>query len=160
MAIYSKTMNSPIGILKLTSDEYHLKSVSFDAEIMEDAPELPEVLDNTQKHLEEYFLGSRRQFDLPLDPGGTAFQQTIWKQLSEVPYGSTKSYIEIARAMGSESSSRAVGMANGRNPIPVIIPCHRIIGHDGRLTGYAGGVDRKRWLLLHEQQNSDNGQLF
>jgi len=160
MAIYSKTMNSPIGILKLTSDEYHLKSVSFDAEIMEDAPELPEVLDNTQKQLEEYFLGSRRQFDLPLDPGGTAFQQTIWKQLSEVTYSSTKSYIEIARAVGSGSSSRAVGMANGRNPIPVIIPCHRIIGHDGKLTGYSGGLERKKWLLLHEQKNQENGKLF
>ena len=160
MPTYSKTIETPIGVLKLTSDEKSLKSISFDAEIMENGPELPEVLHNTQKQLEEYFFGNRRQFDLPLDPDGTAFQHKIWKQLSEVPYGSTKSYIEIARAMGSESSSRAVGMANGRNPIPVIIPCHRIIGHDGRLTGYAGGVDRKRWLLLHEQQNSDNGQLF
>jgi len=97
---------------------------------------------------------------LPLDPGGTAFQQTIWKQLSEVTYSSTKSYIEIARAVGSGSSSRAVGMANGRNPIPVIIPCHRIIGHDGKLTGYSGGLERKKWLLLHEQKNQENGKLF
>lgn len=153
-------MDSPIGILKLTSDEHHLKSISFDAEIMEDTPELPEILKNAQKQLEEYFLGNRRQFDLPLDPDGTAFQHKTWKQLSEVTYGSTKSYIEIARAMDSESSSRAVGMANGRNPIPVIIPCHRIIGHDGKLTGYAGGLERKKWLLLHEQQNPGRDQLF
>jgi len=153
-------MNSPIGVLKLTSDDYHLKSISFDAEISGEPAEFTEVLSLAQKQLEEYFSGTRRQFDLPLDPDGTDFQQKVWKQLSEVPYGSTMSYIEIARGLNAESSSRAVGMANGRNPIPVIIPCHRIIGHNGKLTGYAGGLERKKWLLLHEQQNSENGQLF
>ena len=160
MGTYYKTMDTPIGVLKLTSDELHLKSISFGTEISGDTPESTEVLDQAQKQLEEYFSGSRRQFDLPLDPDGTAFQQKVWKQLSEVPYGSTVSYIEIARALNSESSSRAVGMANGRNPIPVIIPCHRIIGNNGKLTGYAGGLERKKWLLLHEQQNSENNQLF
>ena len=160
MATWSKTMNSPIGILKLKSDEHHLKSISFDAEIMEDASEVPDILHNTRKQLEEYFSGTRQIFDLSLDPDGTPFQHKIWKQLVEVPYGSTKSYLEIARATGTENSSRAVGMANGRNPIPVIIPCHRIIGHNGNLTGYAGGLERKKWLLLHEQKGSGNGQLF
>jgi methylated-DNA-[protein]-cysteine S-methyltransferase len=160
MATYFKTMDTPIGVLKLTSDVSFLKSVSFDAEIQEDASELPNVLIMAQKQLEEYFSGKRRQFDLPLDPEGTGFQHKVWKQLSEVPYGTTRSYVEIARILGSENSSRAVGMANGRNPIPVIIPCHRIIGHNGKMTGYAGGLERKKWLLLHEQQNSENGQLF
>lgn len=153
-------MDSPIGPLKLTSDEHYLKSISFEAEISGESTEFPEVLDQVQKQLEEYFSGTRRQFDLPLDPDGTSFQQKVWKQLSEVPYGSTMSYIEIARILNAESSSRAVGMANGRNPIPILIPCHRIIGHNGKLTGYAGGLERKKWLLLHEQQNSENGQLF
>ena len=153
-------MDSPIGPLQLTSDEHYLKSISFEAEISGESTEFPEVLDQVQKQLEEYFSGTRRQFDLPLDPDGTSFQQKVWKQLSEVPYGSTMSYIEIARILNAESSSRAVGMANGRNPIPILIPCHRIIGHNGKLTGYAGGLERKKWLLLHEQQNSENGQLF
>ena len=160
MATWSKTVDSPIGTLKLTSDEHHLKSISFDVEISGEPAEFPEVLDQAQKQLQEYFSGTRLQFDLPLDPDGTAFQQKVWKQLSEVPYGRTMSYIEIARALNSESSSRAVGMANGRNPIPVIIPCHRIIGHNGKLTGYAGGLERKKWLLLHEQHNSGNNHLF
>jgi len=160
MTTYSKTIETPIGILKLTSDEKSLKSILFDADIIEDTPELPEVLIMAQKQLEEYFTGSRHHFDLPLDPEGTVFQLQVWKLLSDVHYGQTRSYLEIARRLGSENSTRAVGMANGRNPIPVIIPCHRIIGHNGKLTGYAGGLERKKWLLLHEQQNSGNGQLF
>ena len=158
--IYSITMTTPVGILLLSSDEKYLKSISFDAEVLEDAPWLPEVLTQTRKQLEEYFFGARKQFEIPLLAEGTDFQQLVWRKLEDVPFGSTKSYADIARELGSENASRAVGMANGRNPIPIIIPCHRIIGHNGKLTGYAGGLERKKWLLVHEQRNSTSGRLF
>lgn len=153
-------MSSPIGILKLTSDEQCLKSISFDAEYIEDELDIPEILINAKKQLEEYFSGCRHKFDLSIDPEGTEFQLRVWKQVEAVGYGSNKSYVEIAREVGSENSSRAVGMANARNPLPIIIPCHRIIGHNGKLTGYAGGLDKKKWLLLHEQQYAGNDGLF
>lgn len=160
MATYFKTINSPIGVLKLSSDEGHLKSISFDAEFMNEEVYMPDILMTAEKQLEEYFSGSRQLFDLPIDPEGTEFQRRVWKQVAGVSYGSTKSYIEIAREVNSQDSSRAVGMANGKNPLPIIIPCHRIIGHNGKLTGYAGGLERKKWLLLHEQHYALNNRLF
>ncbi len=160
MSSYSKTIDSPIGVLVLTSDEHYLKSIEFDAAMIEESLWIPEVLLEAQKELAEYFSGTRHHFDVPLQPQGTPFQQLVWKQLEGVMFGSTKSYSEIARAIGSENGSRAVGMANGQNPIPIIIPCHRIIGHNGKLTGYAGGLTRKKWLLLHEQNISGGGGLF
>ena len=153
-------MNSPVGMLMLGSDEKHLKSISFDAEVIENIPYIPEVLLLAQKRLEEYFSGIRQQFDLNIAPDGTDFQHQVWALVAEVNFGATKSYLDIARSHGSENFSRAVGMANGKNPIPIIIPCHRIIGHNGKLTGYAGGLERKKWLLLHERQTSGNGRLF
>jgi O-6-methylguanine DNA methyltransferase len=160
MANYFKTMDSPIGVLMLGSDERQLKSISFDGEYLEDESYIPDVLIAAQKQLEEYFAGSRQIFDLPIDPDGTEFQRRVWKQVAAVSYGSTKSYVEIACEVKSENSCRAVGMANGKNPIPIIIPCHRIIGHNGKLTGYAGGLERKKWLLLHEQNHSVINRLF
>ena len=160
MATFFLMMDSPIGILKLTSDEFQLKSISFDGEVALDTPFIPEILLHVKKQLQEYFDGIRQHFDVPLGPDGSTFQHQVWDQLTNVPYGSTKSYIDIARALGSESSSRAVGMANGRNPIPILIPCHRIIGHNGKLTGYAGGLERKKWLLIHEQQYVRKDHLF
>ncbi len=108
-----------------------------------DAPPLPALRDQ----LAEYFAGGRRAFDLPLDPRGSAFQQSVWQALQDIPYGATRSYADIARAVGSPGSARAVGGANHDNPIGVVIPCHRVIGAAGALTGYAGGLDRKRLLL-------------
>ena len=102
------------------------------------------------RQLAEYFAGRRRAFDLPLAPAGTPFQQQVWRQLLQIPFGSTCSYGALARAVGRPSASRAVGAANGRNPISIIIPCHRVIGSDGSLTGYGGGEPAKRWLLDHE----------
>ena len=160
MATYFLTMDSPIGFLRLSSDENQLKSISFDAEAIEDPTSLPGVLIEARKQLNEYFSGTRRHFELPLAPDGTDFQQLVWKQLAEVPFGSTRSYLDIARALGSENSSRAVGMANGRNPIPLVIPCHRIIGQNGKLTGYAGGLARKKWLLIHERTFTGGEGLF
>jgi len=153
-------MDSPIGVLMLGSDERQLKSISFDAEYFENESNIPDVLIAAQKQLEEYFSGSRQIFDLPIDPDGTEFQRRVWKQVAAVSYGSTKSYVEIACEVKSPDSSRAVGMANGKNPLPIIIPCHRIIGHNGKLTGYAGGLERKKWLLLHEQQYALINRLF
>lgn len=160
MATYFKTINSPIGVLKLTSNERHLKSIDFDAEFIEDMADIPEILVATEKQLEEYFSGSRQLFDLSIDPDGSEFQHRVWKEVAAVEYGFTMSYGQIAQILGSENFSRAVGMANGKNPIPIIIPCHRIIGNNGKLTGYAGGLERKKWLLLHERQCSGNDGLF
>ena len=160
MATYYKTMDSPIGVLMLGSDEWQLKSISFNAESNEDLMDLPDILILSQKQLEEYFSGNRQIFDLPINPEGTEFQKSVWEKVAGVSFGTTKSYVEIAREVKSENSSRAVGMANGKNPLPIIIPCHRIIGHNGKLTGYAGGLERKKWLLLHEQQYALNNRLF
>jgi len=153
-------MDSPIGVLMLGSDECQLKSISFDAEYLENDSYIPDVLMAAQKQLEEYFSGSRQIFDLPIDPEGTDFQKGVWEKVIGVSFGTTKSYVEIAREVKSENSSRAVGMANGKNPLPIIIPCHRIIGYNGKLTGYAGGLERKKWLLLHEQNHSVINRLF
>jgi len=153
-------MDSPIGVLLLGSDEQQLKSISFDAEHLENVSSIPDVLIAAQKQLEEYFSGSRQIFDLSINPEGTEFQHRVWKQVSAVSYGATKSYVEIAQEVKSQDLSRAVGMANGKNPLPIIIPCHRIIGHNGKLTGYAGGLERKKWLLLHEQNHSVINRLF
>src|SRR5579864_2849043 len=101
--------------------------------------------------LGEYFAGTRTQFDLALAPAGTEFQQRVWRALCDIPYGDVTSYGALARGLGSPDASRAVGLANGRNPIAIVIPCHRVIGSDGSLTGYGGGLDRKRWLLDHER---------
>lgn len=160
MSIFNKTMNSPIGVLKLSSDEKYLKSISFDAEPIETGENIPDVLTLAQQQLEDYFSGCRMAFDVAIEPDGTEFQRRVWELVSDVKFGATKSYVEIARELESENASRAVGMANGRNPLPIIIPCHRIIGHNGKLTGYAGGLDRKKWLLLHEQTYSGKGGLF
>jgi len=153
-------MDSPIGVLMLGSDEWQLKSISFDAEHIANESYIPDVLIAAQKQLEEYFAGSRQIFDLSISPEGTEFQKNVWEKVAGVGFGTTKSYVEIAREVKSENSSRAVGMANGKNPLPIIIPCHRIIGHNGKLTGYAGGLARKKWLLLHEQQYALNNRLF
>jgi methylated-DNA-[protein]-cysteine S-methyltransferase len=104
--------------------------------------------------LAAYFAGTLRAFDLPLAPAGTAFQRRVWQALREIPYAATRSYGALARGLGLPGGSRAVGLANGRNPLSVVVPCHRVIGADGRLTGYGGGLDRKRWLLDHERAHA------
>lgn len=111
------------------------------------------LLEEAWAQLERYFAGELRQFSLPLAPAGTPFQQAVWRALEEIPYGETRSYGEIAGWVGRPKASRAVGAANHRNPIPIVIPCHRVIGAGGTLTGYGGGLDRKRLLLDLERQN-------
>ncbi|MFN2518564.1 MAG: methylated-DNA--[protein]-cysteine S-methyltransferase [Jatrophihabitantaceae bacterium] len=108
------------------------------------------AFDDARSQLEAYFCGRRRGFDLALHPSGTQFQQRVWAALLDIPYGQTASYGKTAAAIGAPSASRAVGLANGRNPISIIVPCHRVIGANGSLTGYGGGLEAKRWLLAHE----------
>lgn len=153
-------LSSPVGWLKLTSNSNSLLSVSFEEMEGDKSFELPQILVKTMRQLNEYFKGSRKVFDLKLSPEGTDFQQKIWKLVSNVSYGETASYLDISIKSGSENNTRAVGLANGKNPIPIIIPCHRIVGSNGKLTGYAGGLERKRWLLLHEQKNSPRQDLL
>ncbi len=157
---YFMSLESPVGRLVLTSNDTHLKSLTFSDEQIEVSEYLPEILQKTAAQLAEYFAGIRCQFDLDLDPDGTEFQKRVWQQLLQVPYGTTKSYRDIAVELGSTLNTRAVGTANGRNPIAIVVPCHRIIGHDGKLIGYAGGLDRKKWLLLHEAQHTKQKTLF
>jgi len=147
---------SPIGRLLLTSDGSVLTGLYMEPSHetqstegwVQDRTLAP--LAATLRQLKEYFAGTRRAFDLPMRLEGTAFQQRVWRELNEIPYGQTWSYGELAKRIGNPSGSRAVGLANGRNPISVLVPCHRVIGADGSLTGYGGGLERKRWLLAHE----------
>jgi methylated-DNA-[protein]-cysteine S-methyltransferase len=110
--------------------------------------------DDVRTQLAEYFAGDRQEFDLPLDPGGNPFQSLVWQALTSIPYGETTSYGKVALSIGHPDGSRAVGSANGQNPVPIIVPCHRVIGADGSLTGYGGGLPAKRWLLDHEARHA------
>jgi methylated-DNA-[protein]-cysteine S-methyltransferase len=146
---------SPIGILKVASGEHSVTSVMFVDEEVDVAHAAREVAGATPAHtcvrqLAEYFAGRRREFALPLAPSGTDFEQRVWDQLRTIPYGRTQSYVELARQLSLPGGARAVGAANARNKIAIITPCHRVIGHNGTLTGYAGGLWRKQWLLEHE----------
>jgi len=154
--ITTTTMESPVGTLTLTAVDGRLTGLHMDgqrhvpvtsAEWERDDAGMADVVEQ----LEAYFAGSRCRFDVALDLTGTEFQRRVWAGLLEIPYGETISYGELARRVGSPGSSRAVGLANGRNPVAIIVPCHRVIGADGTLTGYGGGLDRKVWLLDHER---------
>jgi methylated-DNA-[protein]-cysteine S-methyltransferase len=143
---------SPIGCLRVSGSEKGICEIQFCDKPGPESKEIPACLHQAGRQIEEYFQGRRLDFDLPLDLRGTAFQRKIWAALLEVPCGRTASYGAIARAVGRPKSSRAVGGANHSNPLAVIVPCHRIIGGDGRLTGYGGGLWRKQWLLEHEKK--------
>lgn len=141
---------TPVGTLGLWARNGKLTGVTF--EIAPEAGADP-ALDAAKAQLEEYFAGTRRRFEIPLELSGTSFQMKCWRALMEIPYGESRCYSEIARRIGSPGAARAVGMANHVNPIPIIVPCHRVIGRDGSLTGYAGGLEMKKWLLEHEKHN-------
>lgn len=143
------TMSSPIGYLTVTEHSGAITSIAFGGKA--ETPPDTALLRETKRQLDEYFSGSRRVFDLPLIPHGTAFQRRVWAALESIPYGQTRTYAQIAAAIGSPKACRAVGMANHCNPLPIVIPCHRVIGSGGQLTGYAGGLDIKRYLLTLEQ---------
>ena len=142
-------IETPIGTLHAAFDEQgRLTELGF-REPAHDPPPAP-PLPQLAAQLREYFAGKRKTFDFPLAPRGTEFQLAVWNALLEIPYGDTVTYAELARRIGKPSAVRAVGAANGANPIPVIIPCHRVIGSNGTLTGYGGGIERKQWLLALE----------
>jgi methylated-DNA-[protein]-cysteine S-methyltransferase len=150
-------VDSPIGPLLLTTDGEALTGLYMgkptkQPALGDDWTERPGAgaLPMAARQLKEYFAGARRQFELPLKMSGTAFQLKVWRQLTKIPFGETWSYGQLARKIGNANASRAVGLANGRNPIAVIVPCHRVIGADGSLTGFGGGLPRKQWLLSHE----------
>lgn len=151
---------TPIGPLTLVADDDELIAVYMDGHAHHPGDETlgevadADVLAAAANQLTEYFAGDRKEFDLPLRPIGTKFQVRVWRALQQIPYGATWSYRELATAVGNPSASRAVGLANGRNPLSIVIPCHRVIGADGSLTGYGGGIERKRWLLGLEQRET------
>ena len=146
-------MESPIGNLRLVCRRETLVAIEFGLDRIDSSRRGTGVsgfLGQAVNQLTEYFAGDRQNFDLPLAPEGTAFQKTVWNELARIPYGVTISYGQLAGRIGRASASRAVGAANGRNPLPIVLPCHRVIGAAGQLTGYAGGLEIKRWLLIHE----------
>ncbi len=144
---YYKT---PIGTAEIVGNEDGIQSISVLDEEKESSDNIPECLKNCVIQLDEYFSGERKDFDLKLNPKGTNFQQSVWKELNNIPYGKTRTYMEQTKQIGDPKAIRAVASANGKNPIWIVIPCHRVIGSDGSLTGYAGGIWRKKWLLEHE----------
>lgn len=148
-------LDSPLGALLVVRDEggltgLYLPSGRHPVTVRPEWVRDDAAFDDVCTQLEEYFAGHRRAFDLPLHPSGTAFQKQVWTALLDIPYGETTSYGKTAAAIGAPRASRAVGLANGQNPLSIIVPCHRVIGANGSLTGYGGGLDAKRWLLAHE----------
>ena len=156
---YYKT---PIGTAEIVGDENGIQSISVldedfspplrqaQCDTIELTNEIPVCMQDCMIQLDEYFKGERKEFNLRLNPQGTPFQQSVWKELLNIPFGKTRTYLEQTKQIGDPKAIRAVASANGKNPIWIVIPCHRVIGSDGSLTGYAGGVWRKKWLLEHE----------
>jgi methylated-DNA-[protein]-cysteine S-methyltransferase len=164
-ALLRSTHDTPIGRLTLVADADGLRAVLWPDDRAARVPldgrpsvasggashDPDEVLRETARQLDEYLAGARREFDLPLAPAGTPFQQAVWTVLRAIPYGATMSYADQARALGNANKARAVGAADGRNPLSIVVPCHRVTGAGGRLTGFAGGLEAKAWLLAHER---------
>ena len=144
---YYKT---PIGTARIVGDDDGVSSITVLDSEEESSTKIPECLKDCVNQLKEYFQGERTSFNLNLNPQGTSFQKEVWSALQQIPYGTTKSYLKMSKEMGNVKAIRAVASANGKNPLWIVIPCHRVIGNDGSLTGYAGGLWRKRWLLEHE----------
>ncbi len=156
--LYFSSMTSPIGRLSILADTQGVVEIRFPNHVPGQGRSLPEctrqtndIVERAIDQLQAYFDGRLKAFDLPLSLRGTDFQKGVWQQLCRINFGDTASYGDIAKKIGKPKAARAVGMANNKNRIPIVIPCHRIIGSDGSLTGFAGGLDTKRWLLNHEQ---------
>jgi methylated-DNA-[protein]-cysteine S-methyltransferase len=149
--VFTGYYNSPLGNLQITCEADAVSAITFtdkEAGVSDAHP----LIDKTIAQLDAYFKGTLISFDLPLNPSGTPFQVTVWNELLHISFGKTFSYLQVSRNLGDEKAIRAVGNANGRNPIAIVIPCHRVIGSDGSLVGYAGKLWRKKWLLDHEKQ--------
>jgi methylated-DNA-[protein]-cysteine S-methyltransferase len=151
-----RIIESPVGQLKIEGDERSITGIWLNAKGTVTAGRPAGALAELERQLDAYFSGTLKTFDLPLAPNGTPFQLDVWSALLAIPFGATKSYSDIAKIIGRKDAVRAVGAANGQNPIPIVIPCHRVIGANGSLTGFGGGLPMKKWLLAHER----GGQLF
>ncbi len=149
----SAFIRTPLGVAKLEGDENGLQTITVLNGEEEITKVIPEVLEDSVYQLKEYFEGQRKDFTLELNPQGTAFQKRVWKALLDIPFGKTTSYLTLSKTLGDAKAIRAVAGANAKNPIWIIVPCHRVIGSDGSLTGYAGGLYRKQWLLNHESES-------
>jgi methylated-DNA-[protein]-cysteine S-methyltransferase len=157
MMLFYKEMESPVGKLKLVASADALVAILWERErpnrikleTLKCDPQQPILLE-TERQLKEYFAGTRKEFDLPLEPAGTEFQKKVWRALREIPFGQTRSYLDLAKSIGSAKAVRAVGAANGKNPLSILVPCHRVVGANGALTGFAGGLEVKAKLLAHE----------
>lgn len=148
MAEYFKTfLKTAEHLLKIESDEHAVKAISFVKQTEDSSEFQPEILDNAKQQLQSYFEGNLQSFNLKLDPDGTDFQKKVWDLLYKIPYGKTWTYADMANKLGDPKVIRAAASANGKNPVAIIIPCHRVIGTNGSLTGYAGGLENKRFLL-------------
>lgn len=143
-------IKSPLGYTKIVGDVHGISLVTVLDSEEKTTDIIPLFLEDCAFQLQEYFQGIRKNFDLKLNPEGTSFQKQVWKQLEQIPYGKTVSYLDLAKQLGDVKAIRAVANANAKNPLWIIVPCHRVIGSDGSLTGYAGGLHRKEWLLNHE----------
>jgi methylated-DNA-[protein]-cysteine S-methyltransferase len=145
-------IDTPLGHAKIIGDDHGITSVSILDTKQELSSVVPEILLECVTQLKAYFKNERKTFDLKLNPEGTLFQKKVWKQLETIPYGKAISYLELSKQLGDVKVIRAAANANGKNPLWIIVPCHRVIGSDGSLTGYAGGLHRKQWLLNHESE--------
>ncbi|MFY0255376.1 methylated-DNA--[protein]-cysteine S-methyltransferase [Chitinophaga sp. 30R24] len=152
-------IDTPVGPILISGTADFINEVAFTDQPPVDFPQAPSLLLNCAQQLYEYFSGDRKTFELPIAQEGTDFQQLVWQQLLSIPFGQTISYQQLARRIRNPKSIRAVGTTNGKNKLVIIVPCHRVIGSDGSLTGYAGGLWRKRWLLDHERTDLFTGLL-
>ena len=143
-------INTPLGLTEIQGDENGISKIHVMNENVEISTKIPEELKEAVLQLQDYFDGKRTTFTFPLNPSGTDFQKKVWDELLHIPFGKTCSYLELSKKLGDVKAIRAVASANGKNPLWIVVPCHRVIGTDGSLTGYAGGLWRKKWLLEHE----------
>lgn len=161
MKIFTKYIDSPLKTIEISSTETHIISIMFKhAEKMssprrDESKEIPQVLNQCIFQLKEYFEGKRKELDILIQQEGTNFQQKVWSELLKIPFGQTISYLDLAKNLGDKNSIRAVAFANGKNKLNIVIPCHRVIGSNGKLVGYGGDLWRKKWLLNHELDNSE-----
>jgi len=152
MTLFNDYLATPLGSMQISADEHAVKSIYFVEEQRRRASKPNTMTDLAVQQLNEYFNNKRQSFDLPVAPEGTAFQQEVWQALLTIEHGKTCSYSDIAGLINKPKAMRAVGAANGRNPLTIVVPCHRVIGRNGALTGYAFGMERKAWLLNHESE--------
>lgn len=143
-------INTPLGYCKISGDKNGISIVEILDSKETTTKRIPTILQDCAEQIEAYFVGKRKTFDLNLNPYGTDFQKKVWQELMQIPYGKTTSYLELSRRLGDAKAIRAVANANAKNPLGIVVPCHRVIGTDGSLIGYAGGLHRKQWLLNHE----------